>query len=404
MKKTLFLIFFAIVFLYSCEKNDINKNEEQNNLSANSIMLIDNLKETAIMICKITDSNDVIQEIHKYIKKSINYGLDEELRFKEILESNSSKILDEKIKRNSKLTAKLQNYCSSNLKSGSFINLKDFLLSNNIQIYWPYSENWDGIEKPVITFHPMKDVEENIGFRMIQTTDGTTEIDTVIVNDAYAQEHPVLIININSIDYDNLPYFSTGHFSKNGLTFIQKEQVSNLKSTLVNNWNDPSKTYEIQMGYIKCSYQWDAIWNGGPDFMTKWIGVNTTTLTADYSGELLLTSLTRSDVSNSRWIRCYQPTNNNWQPSENENFYIFYEDDINLDSKEISGKLTYDKYGIEFKFPISSSDEILRQSIWERGSYFNQTLGINDPNAQFFDGWRLFSNNNTWWTIPFVVR
>ena len=41
-----------------------------------------------------------------------------------------------------------------------------------MQIYWPYSENWDGKDLPIITFDPEDGAKTNIGYRIISENDG----------------------------------------------------------------------------------------------------------------------------------------------------------------------------------------------------------------------------------------
>jgi len=406
MKKTIsFLIFLTFLLVnFSCEFLDEDNTSRQEELSTIDLVVRNNLEQTAKYFTELIDSEEYLHELSQFVKKSINFGLDEEVRLKELHETTSAKIISKEEKLNSLFIKRFQNDFSSNFKSKGLHEIFDFINCNNVQIYWPYSEYWNGYEFPVITYDPMTNAESNIGFKLINNPNSEISIETITVDEEYAKKHPVLIVNINRIKYDDLPDFVSGKYAKNNVLYVQKENVKELKSVATDSWDDPNKTHEIQMGYIKCSYQWDFFWNGGPDFMTKWIGVNLTNLTADYSGDYVATSLTRTDVYESRWIRCYQPTNNNWEPSETENYYLFYEDDYDMSNQTITGSLKVDTEEVKFSIPYGNSDEKIKETVWSRSSYRNQTLGIGDPNAQFMDGWRIFSNNNTWWTIPFVVR
>lgn len=66
------------------------------------------------------------------------------------------------------------------------------LENSDMQIYWPYSEEWNGKDFPTITFDPEDGSTVNIGWRI--TEEGVEE---VMVDEDYALEHPVWVINSN---------------------------------------------------------------------------------------------------------------------------------------------------------------------------------------------------------------
>ena len=69
----------------------------------------------------------------------------------------------------------------------------DALESSDIQIYWPYSEEWDGKTFPVITFDPNDGSETNVGWKM--NAEGL--LVEVLVDEELARERPVWVINRN---------------------------------------------------------------------------------------------------------------------------------------------------------------------------------------------------------------
>ena len=66
----------------------------------------------------------------------------------------------------------------------------DALAASDVQIYWPYSERWDGMTRPVITFDPGDNSERNVGY----TLDG----EELVVDEALAMERPVWVVNRNA--------------------------------------------------------------------------------------------------------------------------------------------------------------------------------------------------------------
>jgi len=74
------------------------------------------------------------------------------------------------------------------------------LQQSDIQIYWPYSENWDGEEYPVITFDPGDGSSVNIGYRIVFDEYGGQSVEEIEVDEEFASEHPVWVVNRND-DY-----------------------------------------------------------------------------------------------------------------------------------------------------------------------------------------------------------
>ena len=62
------------------------------------------------------------------------------------------------------------------------------LQDSDIQIYWPYSERWDGTQLPVITYDPGYDTDVNIGYEVSINDDGSRSIREMEVNEELAKE------------------------------------------------------------------------------------------------------------------------------------------------------------------------------------------------------------------------
>lgn len=74
----------------------------------------------------------------------------------------------------------------------------DRLSDSGMQIYWPYSEEWDGKQMPLVTFDPGYGAEKNWAYE-ISGAGGTFAVtDSVLVDENLAMERPVWVINSNS--------------------------------------------------------------------------------------------------------------------------------------------------------------------------------------------------------------
>ncbi len=73
----------------------------------------------------------------------------------------------------------------------------ELLESSDIQIYWPYSEDWDGRQLPIITFDPDDGSTANVGYQILQNENGETYVAEVVVNEDVAMTQPVWVVNRN---------------------------------------------------------------------------------------------------------------------------------------------------------------------------------------------------------------
>ncbi|MBO4475094.1 MAG: hypothetical protein J5737_00005, partial [Bacteroidales bacterium] len=72
------------------------------------------------------------------------------------------------------------------------------LADSGYQLYWPYSEDWDGETYPVITFDPGFGAESNYGYELAPGDGGAVIVDTLDVDEAMAMRRPVWVVNSNS--------------------------------------------------------------------------------------------------------------------------------------------------------------------------------------------------------------
>lgn len=77
-------------------------------------------------------------------------------------------------------------------------DLMELLASSGYQLYWPYSDSWDGESYPVITFDPGYGAESNYGYELAPGPDGAMIVDTLEVTEAMAMTRPVWVLNSNS--------------------------------------------------------------------------------------------------------------------------------------------------------------------------------------------------------------
>ena len=148
-----------------------------------------------------------VREVHCAVSSSSSNGYDEEYPFANLISSPGAGVGDELLQTRTatEYPDPLRDLLSSvdipATRSGS---LSDALSNSGMQIYWPYSEDWDGKSLPVITFNPEETSSaprlqdgSNVGFLREQLPNGSWIVKEVTVDEEYARNHPVWVINRN---------------------------------------------------------------------------------------------------------------------------------------------------------------------------------------------------------------
>ncbi len=71
------------------------------------------------------------------------------------------------------------------------------LSSSGLQIYWPYSSDWDGETKPLVTFDPGYGASDNYAWELSWEDGAYKAMRQVYVDEAVAASRPVWVINSN---------------------------------------------------------------------------------------------------------------------------------------------------------------------------------------------------------------
>lgn len=214
MKKFLFLLLAPFV-AFSCEKVDVTPAAEVES----SRDLLD-LQDVAKMISSVGLEPGHLTEVYDAVSSSSGNGYDEEYTMKNLFSSPGTGVGEESQQSEGGQTKggktegdrsgryshplrdALTDYLSSMAKSrpvtkgGKEVTAEEyieFMSSSDMQVYWPYSDGWDGKSTPVVTFDPMSEVSSNVGY--VMAADGTLE--EVNVTEEMARQRPVWVINRN---------------------------------------------------------------------------------------------------------------------------------------------------------------------------------------------------------------
>ena len=173
------------------------------------------LKDVAVMLSALPMESAHLEEVHTAVSSSSGNGYDEEYMMRDLLTDPGAGVGDDASTRaavkasfSNPLRNLIEEYFASNPSAQKAAKSKadgedgvqaciDALASSEMQIYWPYSEDWDGETFPVITFDPGYGAESNYGYMLARGADGLIVVDSVYVDENLAKSRPVWVVNSN---------------------------------------------------------------------------------------------------------------------------------------------------------------------------------------------------------------
>lgn len=200
------LLTIAAVFVMpvSCEVVDVDVEDESQG-QKDSVQVA--LADVASILAAIPIQEVHLREVHGAVRTSSDNGYDEEYTMRYIFENPGAGVGESQTKSPT-LDNPLKDLIVQHVRSGSATKAGSpiadpeaflaALTSSDIQIYWPYSENWNGETFPVITFDPEGEAQTNIGYKLVVNDDGSRRVEEVVVDEEMAAERPVWVVNRNS--------------------------------------------------------------------------------------------------------------------------------------------------------------------------------------------------------------
>lgn len=293
--------------------------------------------------------SDLCKEVHSSIQREVFEGNDENVMLKKMVTSNSIKTNSPSVLKD-RLTFFAKS--SRGLEESKYANLLKDIENSNIEIYWPYSENWDGKELPTIVIAPDdEDVEVCDGW-VISESNGRMQLSSLKVDERYAMCHPVWVIKEN----------------------LRPQEVNTFGSLInINNLATRSTgsnpVYPWKLTRMKVTHQYDTWIAGGSEIV---INVVYPPLTGTVAAtNRLRIVFTRKEINDETWkTLTNQFLNTNWTPDQINNFLHISEADDGGSISELTFKVQYTKdnktVDATAKINIGSRDEQIGQLVINR--------------------------------------
>lgn len=191
----------SVVLLTACTPASLQEVERQ---VPDDVVL--SRQEIARLLSELPLGNAQYNEVYDAVNSSSGNGYDEEYMMSDLLTSPGAGVGD----RHSGTRAAtystpikdmiadyLEERYSTKAGAADVEAYLKTLSESDLQIYWPYSEDWDGSQPPVITFDPGYGAESNYGYVIGKGPDGMRVVDSLVVTEEVAMSRPVWVINSN---------------------------------------------------------------------------------------------------------------------------------------------------------------------------------------------------------------
>lgn len=346
------------------------------------------LEEVAELLALIPLKSSHVNEVHDAVTSSSGNGYDEEYTMKDLFERPGAGVGDLDVRHGIIYENPLRDlikehvYGMAATRSGADAldpdRFLEELMSSDIQIYWPFSDSWDGEGMPIITYDPEDGSDKNMGYRLVVNDDGSRSVESLVVDEALAEAEPVWVVNRNSdAGYATLEMLrrEDPDWGEGGGTIIVRPSCP---ETLKTRAEVSVKSLILKDFTMNRSY--DTWFAGASEFFVKTGSVED--FTASTEAELRLYSPTITDfliVVKRSQIGEPLPFNamlvSDWTGQMTHCAFMITEDDggtITEWNCTALVRIASKSYGFEIKIPFNSRDDV----VW-RGQLSSRWLEAN---------------------------
>lgn len=351
MKFQLLMLLFISGLMVACSKEEefsLNQEHQENLTRSIESFSYKSSLEQRRQIAEWFARNYTLadaQRVHRAVTKAIAHGLDEVLFLKEY---SAQSILSNKISTEtpSETSTKFSKICEDqDLYGNNSLTTSDYLsqptrnsllINDNLQIYWPYSENWDGETAPAIVYAP-ENINDLSATGYIPTGNGN-ELKTVTVTEDFCEKYPVWIINESETPLSKLPNFNKGeNISSDGICYPQSITTSDYPVSYSSSQNTVNTWQAISM-QVKRQYD---TWTGGGSEIVIQVAYPIMPGYAAGASRYEI-QFKRKDIKKKRWKTLSDVyLNTNWRPEQKNNFLLITESDPNGRNIDIPVSLQY---------------------------------------------------------------
>ena len=352
------LLLFALA-LTACEgqKNRLDPTPADNGLFT--------LSDVARILSDLPLERDHLAEVHDAVSASSGNGYDEEYLLSDLFSAPGAGVGDngESTKAGGYATPLRDLFAdyfarTYGTKAGAadVERYIDELSGSDMQIYWPFSQDWDGKSFPIVTFDPGYGAESNYGYEVRIDASGAHVVDSVLVTEQVAMERPVWVINRND-DAAFTPWE----------LFAEEQQEEQTKAGKDNKTTTAENEYIFSICNFKMLRHYDSWFGGASEFFIKTGAVDGFKATKDedlknYSPSMtdFMVVVRRNQLGKKIPFNAVLLTNFTDQ-MEKIAFMVIEDDGGTTTSWKCSAVVKYNskQYGFELEIPYKDKDDVV---------------------------------------------
>lgn len=346
-------------------------------------------REVARMFSSLPMGDEQLREVYDAVSASSVNGYDEEYTMEDLFSSPGAGVGDKATKaakRNYSMPLKelITNYLTST-KAGEAPFSPSDLERSGLQLYWPWSDNWDGVSYPAVTFDPGDGARSNTAFQLVKNVDGTLDVKEIVVTEEFASKNPVWVVNTNEdASHASIELLRREAEAGGGTLIIGKKNLS-MRGRQA---GDTVRTLVIKDFTMLRNY--DSWLCGGSEFFVKCGCVEKFTATTEEQMRLYNPSVTdfmicvkRKDVGVAREINAVLVDDWRQFQIDGEDYgmercaFLITEDDGGRWEEwtvDTEVKVKSKTYGVKVTIPLRSDDDIVWRGTLSWG-YFSKYSG-----------------------------
>lgn len=350
------------------------------------------LEEFAGILSALPMDRSHLGEVFDAVCASSENGYDEEYMLADLVGSPGAGVGDGVFRSKSAprydrpLRDLLSDYFEANpsavpTRAGSSEACLRMLEESDMQIYWPYSEDWDGKTFPIITFDPGDGSEYNYGYQAVRGEDGSVGLQSVYVDEQVAMSRPVWVINNN--DDSHLVPVQSAFLDDAGAAALMANGVASAQGS---EGDIPGNRLYIRS--LKMLRNYDSWFGGASEFVIKCGAVDGFRATSEEDLSKYRPSVTDCVVVvKRRQLGMSVPLGilllTDYTPQMENIAFLVTEDDggkVENWKCEATVKWQSKSYGFTLNIPYRDRDDIvwrgqLSRSFFERGSIVTDRFG-----------------------------
>ena len=319
------------------------------------------LEEVAAVLSGIRLGPEQMAEVREATGTSAGNGYDEEYRMKDLFAAPGCGVGEEASTKADVYPHPLRDLLreavlSRQTKAGTLEAEAwlDSLAASDVQIYWPFSDSWDGKTLPVVTYDSGDNAEQNEGYLL--KADGSVE--KVLVDEQMARERPVWVVNRNSdADYKSLELLrrEDPSWGSGGGDIIVHPQTKAVDARA------------LILRSFKAKRQFDSWLSGGSEYWIRCAAVDDYTVSTEAEMRIYEPKITdfmivvrRAQVGEELAINTVLVSD--WVEEMESSALMIVEDDGGTKTTwKASAVVKYNSkaYGVEVELPLNTRDDIV---------------------------------------------